>query len=38
MEGNPDPSDGKKALWWRPLVLLAVIATIFLTRIPSLKS
>ena len=29
MEGNPDAADGKKALWWRPVVLLAAITTIF---------
>lgn len=29
MEAKPDAADRKKAPWWRPVVLLAVITTIF---------
>lgn len=29
VEGKPDAAEGKKAMWWRPAVLLAVITTIF---------
>jgi len=28
MEAKPDAADGKKALWWRPVVLVLVIATL----------